>query len=77
MVLGHFAKDCLLTLAKSRLALGSPGCSFVRLFVRHHAENGPIDRKMVVDCPLVITSKVKIFSRPDSGIIGPASLLHS
>ena len=25
------AKDCLLTLVKSRLALGSPGCSFVRL----------------------------------------------
>ena len=32
-----FAKDCLLTLVKSRLALGSPGC---RSFVRHHAENG-------------------------------------
>ena len=29
----YFAKDCLLTLAKSRLALGSPGCSFVCLFV--------------------------------------------
>ena len=27
------AKDCLLTLVKSRLALGSPGCSFVRSFV--------------------------------------------
>ena len=25
------AKDCLLTLVKSRLALGSPGCLFVRL----------------------------------------------
>ena len=24
------AKDCLLTLVKSRLALGSPGCAFVR-----------------------------------------------
>ena len=47
--------DCLLTLVKSRLALGSPGCSFVR----DHAENGPIQRKMVVDCPLVITAKVK------------------
>ena len=23
---GNFAKDCLLTLVKSRLALGSPGC---------------------------------------------------
>ena len=60
-----FAKDCLLTLVKSRLALGSPGCSFVCLFVRHHAENGPIHRKMVVDCPLVIISKVKLFFRPD------------
>ena len=38
---------------------------FVRLFVRHHAENGPIHRKMVVDCPLVIISKVKLFFRPD------------
>ena len=57
----HFAKDCLLTLVKSRLALGSPGC----LFVCDHAENGPIQRKMVVDCPLVITTKVKLFFRPD------------
>ena len=31
-----FAKDCLLTLVKSRLALGSPGC----LVVCDHAENG-------------------------------------
>ena len=29
-----------------------------------HAEKGPIHRKIVVDCPLVITSKVKSFSRP-------------
>ena len=28
-----FAKDCLLTLVKSRLALGSPGCLFGRSFV--------------------------------------------
>ena len=28
-----FAKDCRLTLVKSRLALGSPGCSGVRSFV--------------------------------------------
>ena len=55
------AKDCLLTLVKGRLALGSPGCSFVR----DHAENGPIHRKMVVNCPLVIVSKVKLFFRPD------------
>ena len=63
------AKDCLLTLVKSRLALGSPGCSFVR----DHAENGPIHRKMVVDCPLMITSK----TRPGKVMNGPASLLHS
>ena len=36
------------------------GCSFGC----HHAENGPMHRKMVIDCPLVITSKVKPFSRP-------------
>ena len=59
------AKDCLLILVKSRLALGSPGCSFVCLFVCHHAKNGPIHRKMVVACPLVITSKVKFFFRPN------------
>ena len=39
--------------------------SFVRSFVCHHAKNGPIQRKMVIDCPLVITSKVKLFFRPD------------
>ena len=61
----EIAKDCLLTLVKSRLALGPPGCSFVCSFVRHHAENGPIHRKMVVACPLVITSKVKFFFRPN------------
>ena len=41
-------------------------CSrFTRLFVRDHAKNGPIHRKMVVACPLVITSKVKFFFRPN------------
>ena len=29
-----------------------------------HAEKGPIHRKIVVDCPLVISSKVKAFSTP-------------
>ena len=28
-------------------------------------KKAPIHRKMVVDCPLVITSKVKLFLRPD------------
>ena len=55
------AKDCLLTLIKSRLALGTLGCSVGR----HHAKNGPIHRKMVVDCVQVITSKVKLFFRPE------------
>ena len=27
-----------------------------RLFVRHHAKNGPINSEMVVDCPIVIRS---------------------
>ena len=49
----EIAKDCLLTLVKGRLALGSPGCSFVR----DHAENGPIHRKMVADYTLVIHRK--------------------
>ena len=43
------------SLVKSRLALGSPGCSVGR----HHAENGPIHRQLAVDCPLVITSIVE------------------
>ena len=46
-----FAKDW--SLVKSRLALGSPGWPFARSVV---AENGPIHMKMVVDCPIVITS---------------------
>ena len=51
-----------LTLVNSRLALGSPGC----LVGCHHAKNGQIhSRKMVVDCPLVITSNLKPFSKPD------------
>ena len=49
-------KNCLLTLFKSTLALGSPGW----LVVCDHVQNGPIDRKIVVDYPLVIMSKVKL-----------------
>ena len=53
----------------------------VCLFVRHHAKNGLINRKMVVDCPPVITSICETLfqARQDQerGIIGPASLLHS
>ena len=61
MLEANIAKDCLLTLVKSRLALGSLGCSFVC----DHAENGPIHRKMVVACPLLITTKEKFFFRPN------------
>ena len=60
-----FAKDCLLTLVKSRLALGSTGWLVGCLVVRHRAEKGPNTQEKVVDCPLVITSKVKLFLRPD------------
>ena len=42
-------------MVKSRLALGSTGCLFVCLVGCHHAENGLIYRKMVVDCLIVIT----------------------
>ena len=65
-----FASACL-TIAKDCLLTGQEqACTritwlFVCLFVCHPAENGTIYRKMVVDSPLVITSKVKPFSRPD------------
>ena len=59
LFLGIIAKDCFFTLVKSRLLLGSPSWS-VGCF---HAENDLIHRKMVVNCPIMITSKVKPFSR--------------
>ena len=53
----------------------------VRSFFCHHAENGPIHMKMVVDCPIVITSidDTLLLTRSDQewGVIGQASLLHS
>ena len=53
-----FAKDCLLTGQEH-------ACTRITwLIVCHHAENGPIQRKIAVDCPLVTTSKVKPFSIP-------------
>ena len=55
------AKDCLLTSQKQ-------ACSRItQLFVvvRHHAKNDLIHRKMVVDCPLEITSTVKRLSTPN------------
>ena len=54
LFLGIIAKDCFFTLVKSRLLLGSPSWS-VGCF---HAENDLIHRKMVVNCPIMITSKV-------------------
>ena len=54
----NIAKDCLLT--GQEQACSKITWLFVCLFVCHHAENGPIHRKMVVDCPLV-----KLFFRPD------------
>ena len=61
----NFAKDCLLTLVKSRLALGSPGW----LLGCHHAENGRKHRKIAVDCALMIKSKGETLSqtRPHLG----------
>ena len=48
-----FAKDCPLTLVKSRLALGSSGWWFATM-----PKKAQYTVKMVVACPLVITSKV-------------------
>ena len=45
------AKDCLLTLVKSRLALGSPGCVGVWVFLCHHPEHGLIHRKWLLTAP--------------------------
>ena len=44
---------------RKRLLLGSPSWSVGCI----HAENDLIHRKMVVNCPIMITSKVKPFSR--------------
>ena len=55
------AKDCLLT------GQEQASTSTTQLVGCCHAENGPIRKKMAVDCPLVITSIVKPFfqTRPD------------
>ena len=70
----NFAKDCLLTLVKSRLALGSPGCSSPCRKWPNTQENGcclpPSDH---------IQSKILFQTKQDQerGMNGPASLLHS
>ena len=51
-----FAKDCLLTGQEQACSRITP----LFVIVRRHAKNGPIHRKMVVDCPLEITSTVKL-----------------
>ena len=60
----NFAKDCLLTLVKSRLALGSPGWLLGCLVVTM-PKMAQYTEKVVFDCPIVITSKVNPFSRPN------------
>ena len=49
-------KTAFTLLVKCRLAQGSPCWLVVRSFLRHHAENVQIHRKMAIDCPIVITS---------------------
>ena len=54
IVIFKIAKDCLFTGEEqagsriTKLVVCSVGC--------HYVENGPIHIKMVVDCPIVITS---------------------
>ena len=51
MLLPSYAEKTAFSLVKSRLVLGSPGC----LVGCHHAKNGLMHRKMVLECPKVIT----------------------
>ena len=51
------------SLVKSMRAIGSPGCSIVR----HHAENGQI-QKMAADCALRIASKGETLFQTRPGI---------
>ena len=78
MVFHAIAKDCLLTLVKSRLALGSPGCrSFVRL---SPCQNGPIHSKWFLLSPSGHIQSETLFQTTqdqERGMNGPASLLHS
>ena len=74
-----FAKDCLLTLAKSRLALGSPGCSFVCLFVTMLKMAQYTGKRLLLPPSDHIQSETLFQNRQDQerGMNGPASLLHS
>ena len=51
-----FLQKTSFSVVKSRLALGSPGWLVVHSVGCHHAKNGLIHRKIIVDFPLVITS---------------------
>ena len=73
-----FAKDCLLTLVKSRLALGSPRCSFG---CSSPCRKWPNTQGNGCWLPLSdhIQSETLFQTRQDQekGMNGPASLLHS
>ena len=73
-----FAKDCLLTLVKGRLALGSPGCSFVCLSPCQKWPNTQ-DNGCWLPPSDHIQSETHFQTRQDqeNGMNGPASLLHS
>ena len=55
-----FLQQTAFSLVKSRFALGSPGCRLVVTMPKM----AQYREKMVFDCPIMITSKVKPFSRP-------------
>ena len=65
------------SVVKSRLALEVDVGSWMFFFLV--VTMPKIHRKMVVDCPLAITSigKTLFQTRPERGKIGPATLLHS
>ena len=68
-----FAKDCLLTLVKSRLALGSPGCrSFVTM-----PKMAQYTGKWLLLPPSDHIQSETLFPDQERGMNGPASLLHS
>ena len=71
-----FAKDCLLTLVKSRLALGSPGWLFVRSFVTM-PKMAQYTEKWLLLPPSDHIQSVTLFPDQERGMNGPASLLHS
>ena len=55
--------------------LSSLACGYKREFLTGPRLQNTL--KMIVYCPLVITSKLKPFSNQKRGMIGPASILHN